>query len=137
MKTAINLFNTITINQHLDTCKATIREILGTEVLISYKVVQPESYAAKIIDSVCQVCNITKEDLRSHKGARRFTDPRHLVCWFLKKRLTLSLKSIGGKINKDHSTVIYGIRKVNGFIFTNDTAFCDAIRQVEEKLKQH
>jgi len=57
--------------------------------------------------------NITMSDLLSNKKNRMYSYPRQLSMYLARKYTNLSFKDIGGSFShKDHSTVIYSLRKI-------------------------
>jgi len=57
--------------------------------------------------------NISMTDLLSHKKKRIYSYPRQLAMYLARKHTDLSFKEIGHSFNhKDHSTVIYALRKI-------------------------
>ena len=57
--------------------------------------------------------NISMSDLLSHKKNRMYSYPRQLSMYLARKYTDLSFKDIGSFFNhKDHSTVIYALRKI-------------------------
>jgi hypothetical protein len=51
-------------------------------------------------------------DWRDHKRMR----PRQAFCWIARRFTVHSLGRIGGKINRDHTTVLHGTRRINDVI---------------------
>lgn len=59
--------------------------------------------------AVCRHFGITSDDLLGDGRERKFAEPRQ-ICFYLARRLTtLSAAQIGRRMNRDHSTVLYGI----------------------------
>ena len=57
--------------------------------------------------------NISLSDLLSNKKSRDFSYPRQIAMYLSKKIIGLSYKNIGFDFgNKDHSTVIYAVKKI-------------------------
>jgi chromosomal replication initiator protein len=59
--------------------------------------------------------NISISDLISNKKVSRYSYPRHLAMYLSKKYTGMSYKDIGHQFgNRDHSTIIYAIKKIDG-----------------------
>jgi hypothetical protein len=61
-----------------------------------------------IIDAVCEVFEVTEDELMCHNRARRLTYPRfaaYYLAWLYTKR---SLTSVGMAMGRDHTTILYG-----------------------------
>lgn len=61
-----------------------------------------------IVDAVCEVFEVTEDELMCHNRARRLTYPRfatYYLAWLYTKR---SLTSVGMAMGRDHTTILYG-----------------------------
>jgi chromosomal replication initiator protein len=59
--------------------------------------------------------NITLSDLLSNKRTRKFSYPRQMAMYLTRKLTDLSFKEIGKAFgNKDHSTVIHAVKRIEG-----------------------
>lgn len=59
--------------------------------------------------------NISISDILSNKKISKYSYPRHLAMYLCKKYTGISFKDIGYQFgNRDHSTVIYAIKKIDG-----------------------
>jgi chromosomal replication initiation ATPase DnaA len=65
----------------------------------------------KIIDEVCKARRISENDLLSRRRTDEYVRVRHEICYRLKRETSLSLPQIGRMLNRDHTSVIHGIRK--------------------------
>ena len=55
----------------------------------------------------------TWEDIRGRRQSRAFSYPRQEMMWLMHKGLNWSLPTIGRTINRDHTTVLHGIRGID------------------------
>ena len=90
------------------------------------------------IDSIQKVVadffNVKVSDLKSKKKLRAFTFPRQIAMYLSRKLTKSSFPEIGASFGgKDHSTVIFAVRKVEKLIET-DKYISDTIRSIEKKL---
>lgn len=66
-----------------------------------------------IIEAVCSIFDVQKDDLLSNKRTASITEPRHLCMYVAHNYTGLSLTVIGQKLgNRDHSTIINGENRV-------------------------
>jgi chromosomal replication initiation ATPase DnaA len=65
-----------------------------------------------ILRAVCQFCGISHDDIISDRRTHRFTRPRHLFLHLARELTNATWGEIGKVIKKDHTTVIYGWRRV-------------------------
>lgn len=104
-----------------------------------------------IIDIICNIFNVSFEELRLSCKKREFTIPRHMLCYLIKKYSKkekinydgtqendgLTLKDIAAILNKKrHSTIKSSIKEVENMIET-DKGFKEKIEMIEKELKQY
>jgi len=65
-----------------------------------------------IISAVCRYYNLDYGALKGNIRSRKLAIGRHTIFKLIKDNTKLSLTEIGKFLNKDHSTVLYGIRKI-------------------------
>ena len=71
------------------------------------------NYILKVVEMYSEI----EEDFYYRKTRKiEYVRARHLAMYFAKKYTKLSLKSIGKKFKKDHSTVIHGIDRIENGI---------------------
>lgn len=81
------------------------------------KIVTPEL----IIDVVCDHFGITKEQIKSKARSNDIAKPRQIIMYLCKNMTDLSLDAIGSNLgDRDHSTVIHGIRQMNDEYSSNE-----------------
>ncbi|MDA1194120.1 MAG: chromosomal replication initiator protein DnaA [Planctomycetota bacterium] len=88
----------------------------------------------RIAQLVCAQYDVKLTDLRSKRRGRSVSEPRQVIM-FLARRLTpLSLDEIGGAFGgRDHSTVLYGVRKVEKR-YDHDPAFAASLERFADRL---
>lgn len=65
----------------------------------------------RIIENAATLFVVSVDDIMGKSRAPRFADPRHIVMWML-RREGLSYPQIGRLFNRDHTTIMYGCRRV-------------------------
>lgn len=85
-----------------------------------------------IQEAVCQTlcCSLTDNTRK-----RQQVDARKLATWFLLKR-GLTLEAVGAIIRKDHSTVCYYRKSIDGLIEIGDRLTKERIDQINRKIKE-
>lgn len=86
-----------------------------------------------ILEVVSRHFKLDKFDILSKVRKRIFTEPRHIVIYFIKAYTTLSLKEIGRFMNRDHASVIYAIDTCNNLSETNP-AFREKMLSVQLEI---
>lgn len=91
-----------------------ISQILKTkQVSSTQKVISVED----LVSAVCTFYEVKPTQLKGKKRNRFLTVPRHTLMYLLKTELGKTLVEIGNIIGgRDHTTIIYGIEKVEGEI---------------------
>lgn len=79
----------------------------------------------KIIqDAVCRFYGVEMCDLQSSRRTANIVKPRQVAMWLAKKLTLRSLPEVGRLFDRDHTTVLHAVRKI------------DAQRNVNQKLKE-
>jgi len=73
----------------------------------------------KIINAICEHFKITKTNLVRGGNYPKYSHARYIAFMLLHKHTVLTKSEIGRMFNKDHTTVIHGIRKVQDMISIN------------------
>ncbi len=80
--------------------------------------------------------DVSINSLDGHRRARRFAEPRHIAMYLACRHTKLSLPMIGRCFGgRDHTTVMYGERRIAEKIRTNET-FAEVIVQLEARLRE-
>ncbi len=94
------------------------------------KEITPE-YIAGI---VAEHYGITAADIISTKKSRNVAYPRQICMYLCRSLLDISLKEIGGKLgNRDHTTVLHGINKIEADI-KKDATLANSIEVLKKKI---
>lgn len=74
---------------------------------------QPMTAFDRIIDVVCKQFDVRESDLYGRRRTQSIAHPRQVAMWLARQLTRLSLEEIGGRFGgRDHSTVLYAVRKV-------------------------
>jgi len=81
---------------------------------------QPDARQIKVIAQACSdAMGVSQEEILSRRGEQRICDARHVVFYLARRLTSHSLASIGALCgDKDHGTVIHGIRRMTGLLET-------------------
>lgn len=69
--------------------------------------------ARQVIEDVAERYNVTPDDILSKKRTQTVADARALACYILIKHLHMSSTEAGKAINRDHSTALQCVKKVD------------------------
>ena len=87
-----------------------------------------------IISQVCKFYSIDESVLRGTLKNKGTTEARQIAIYLIRKLTNLSLPDIGKEFGRDHSTSLYGIRKVEVALKGNDTALQNNIRDITANI---
>ncbi len=84
-----------------------------------------------IISQVCKFYSVDEATLRGTQKSKGIAEARQIAMYLIRKLTNLSLDDIGQEFsNKDHSTVLYSIRKVETALKKGDTSLQNNIRDI-------
>ena len=78
------------------------------------------------------VFGLTRADLVSKNRSRPLTTARHIAMYLLRETTSLSLIKIGEIFDRDHSTAMHGINKVQNDMSARGSTY----RQVQDLTRQ-
>ena len=87
-----------------------------------------------IIKQVCKFYSIDEATLRGTLKNKGTAEARQVAIYLIRKLTNLSTPDIGKEVNKDHSTVIYSIRKVENALESGDKNLQDHIRDINANI---
>lgn len=89
----------------------------------------------KVVSVTIEYFNISNDDLMSGKRNQGLVRPRQIIMYLLRHELNLSYPKIGQHLNKrDHTTVIYGVEKIEKEI-ARDEELVKQLTLIKEKLR--
>ncbi len=102
---------------------------------ISKDVIRSEkSYAPEyIVEKIAAYYNLTVEDILGKGKTKNIANARQIAIYLMRKLTGLTLAEIGSALNRDHSTVLHSIRKIEDSI-TTDTELADTIRDITANI---
>lgn len=83
---------------------------------------------------VCEEFNITPNDLIGRDKLRNMVCARQLYAHLSSLHIKDTSVRIGIELQRDHSTVLHLLYKINDHIAANDHTITQALKRVEEKL---
>ena len=89
---------------------------------------------ALIISQVCKFYSVDEVVLRGSQKSKGIAEARQVAMYLIRKLTNLSLPDIGKEFGKDHSTVLYNIRKVEVSLKSGDTAQQNNIRDITANI---
>ena len=87
-----------------------------------------------IISQVCKFYSIDEVVLRGSQKSKGIAEARQVAMYLVRKLTNLSLPDIGKEFGKDHSTVLYNIRKVEVALKDGNTSLQNNIRDITANI---
>ncbi|QJB58530.1 chromosomal replication initiator protein DnaA [Pseudodesulfovibrio sp. zrk46] len=106
---------------------------LAWEVLDNYAVPNAAPDFGHIMEFICKSYSLSEDELKSKSRKRQIVLARNTAFYLARKHTDLSLKAIGEKLNRRHSTVLKGITKVEREI-SQQTPLGRQIEKTAERL---
>jgi chromosomal replication initiator protein len=91
-----------------------------------------EIRADTIMEETAEYFGLGREDLISKSRSRPLTTARHVAMYLLREFTGLSLIRIGEHFERDHTTVLHGIKKIEGLMPARGSTY----KQVQELTKK-
>ena len=87
-----------------------------------------------IISQVCKFYSVDEVVLRGSQKSKGIAEARQVAMYMIRKLTNLSLPDIGKEFGKDHTTVLYNIRKVENALKNNDSELQNNIRDITANI---
>lgn len=87
-----------------------------------------------ILRAVCDEFGVTKDDLLSKKREATISQARQITMYLLREDAGLTVARIGRELERDHSTVLHGCKRIETSILSTDESIMSAISAVRENL---
>ena len=102
--------------------------IFKDKIVYKDAVEQPDDFITatplQIIKIVSELTGVELKDILGNKRERQRVEARHVTIYLIKKYCpSLTLKTIGGYFNRDHTTVIHSINNVNDKLDIHDYGY--------------
>ena len=87
-----------------------------------------------IITQVCKFYSVDESVLRGTLKNKGTAEARQVAIYLIRKLTNLSTPDIGKELNKDHSTILYSIKKVEQALSSGDTNLQNHIRDITANI---
>ena len=87
-----------------------------------------------IINQVCKFYSIDESTIRGTEKTRGTAEARQVAVYLVRKLTNLSSPDIGKVFNKDHSTILYSINKVESMLKSGDENLKNHIRDITANI---
>ncbi|MBQ9762053.1 MAG: chromosomal replication initiator protein DnaA [Oscillospiraceae bacterium] len=87
-----------------------------------------------IISQVCKFYSVDEPTLRGAQKSRGIAEARQVAMYLIRKLTNLSFPLIGEEFGKDHTTVLYNVKKVEQTLKKGDTTLQNNIRDITANI---
>ena len=87
-----------------------------------------------IITQVCKFYNIDDAVIRSAKKSKGVADARQVAMYLIRQLTNLSFPDIGKEFDRDHTTVMHAVKKVESSLKSGDSTLQNAIRDITANI---
>lgn len=87
-----------------------------------------------IISEVCRFYSIEETILRSTQKTRNTAEARQVSMYLIRKMTNLSLEDIAKEFGKNHTTVLYSIRRIEEDLRSTTSGLQDNIREIQANI---
>lgn len=96
-----------------------------------------ELSADQLINLAAHDFGLKKEDLINKSQLREFTIARQIAMFLLRKNMNLTFIKIAKLFNRDHSTVMSSIKKIQKGLELNDPQICSSINNLNKQFTKY
>ena len=93
--------------------------------------------AGLIIRQVCKFYGIDESVIRGTLKNKGTAEARQVAIYLIRQLTNLSLPDIGKEFNRDHSTILHAIRKIEIAVKGNDTQMQENIRDITANINSN
>ncbi len=115
--------------QGVDVVTMELVQQITKEIIDAEKAYAPEL----IIDKIADFYNISPEEISGKGKTRNVANARQMAIYLIRKLTSQTLEDIGKLIGRDHSTVLYSIRKMEESL-ASDPKLADTVRAVTANI---
>ncbi len=105
---------------------------LAREIIQNHVDVKSTPSMEEIIKTVCSVFELSPENLRSRSRKKNIVTARNTAFYLARKYTDLTLKEIGRRFNRRHSTVIKGITNIEKELYRDSHVGRQLVRLMEK-----
>ena len=87
-----------------------------------------------IISQVCKFYSVDESVLRGPQKTKGINEARQVATYLIRKLTNLSTPDIGKEFGKDHTTILYSIKKMESALMSGDTSLQNHIRDITANI---
>ncbi len=87
-----------------------------------------------IISEVCRFYNISESTIRSTQKNKGTAEARQVAMYLIRSMTNLSLPDVGKEFDRDHTTVMHGVKKIEDLLKDTTNPLHDVIRDIKANI---
>jgi len=87
-----------------------------------------------IIDEVCRFYNISESTIRSTQKNKGTAEARQVAMYLIRSMTNLSLPDVGKQFDRDHTTVMHGVKKIETLLEDSTNPIHDILRDIKANI---
>lgn len=123
----------ILIQQVLDEASLKISSITGKQSRVYYNHGSSNNLQ-RLKDAICDLYSVSWNDLRGNSRLHDLVIARQLFSWFGVMHFNYQKIYLGAHLNRDHTTVIHSINRVQDMITTKEHEYMAGISELKKRL---
>ncbi|MBC8444733.1 MAG: chromosomal replication initiator protein DnaA [Chloroflexi bacterium] len=88
---------------------------------------------SQVIKAVAEFYRISEQEIKGRRRRKDIVRPRQVAMYLARKETQASLPEIGAALGRDHTTVIYGVEKIEGLL-QEDSTLRRQVMSIQERL---
>lgn len=122
------------IRLELNKMEVRLSEILGKRIFISILDKIESSTPNAVASVIASVFHISVAEIFGTSRKKMIVEARFLTIWYLYTHYGFNKSQIAEFLDKHHTTIIYALRVVEGYIQTKDEITINAIEIINQKF---
>ncbi|MBO5868389.1 MAG: chromosomal replication initiator protein DnaA, partial [Oscillospiraceae bacterium] len=90
-----------------------------------------------IISQVCKFYSVDEAQLRGTLKNKRTSEARHMAVYLIRTLTNLSSPEIGKEFNRDHTTILYSVEKIEDALSRGDETIKSQIRDITANINNN
>ena len=92
-------------------------------------------YSETIIDKIADYYKILPKDIKGKSRKRHFVKARFIAMYCIKNNTSLTLKTIGDMVGRDHTTIIHSLRTIENTLSLHyNTDLKDELNEIKRLI---
>ena len=124
------------LKEILEKCRVDIEQLISVPVSVNYRIKFHHLPTSELIKIICDTCEVKWHEVQGESRKSHIIIARQLYCYFATQIQKKSLVTVGGMINRDHTTVIHNRDKIITMKANGDELYMIAFNEIERRIDE-